>query len=422
MGFVKNPVKGMCDILPQDMRLRERALSLIKSAYSRYGFEGIETPVMESIDNLLSKQGGENEKLIFKVLKNGADLQRALERGGELAESGLRYDLTLPLARYYSNNTNNLASPFKALQIGSVFRADKPQKGRFRQFTQCDIDILGDESNFAEIELISATAGMLCTIFSEMGINDRKFKVHINDRRILLAIGRMAGFTEDEVSSALISLDKLDKIGFDGVRAELIENGYNEQSVDKYLGIYSNAEGQSVESFCAKIGEEYLDLAVAKSLNEIIECATASVPDTVELCFDPTLVRGMGYYTGPIFEVTTDGYGFSIAGGGRYDKMIGKFTGKDTCAVGFSIGFERIITILKDYLSDEAGKLRGEAIAYLIDKRAPLERKMEIYAEAQALRADGKTVTIVPMKKNLKFQIEELEKIGYTKFNKIYND
>ena len=179
MGFVKNPVKGMCDILPQDMRLRERALSLIKSAYSRYGFEGIETPVMESIDNLLSKQGGENEKLIFKVLKNGADLQRALERGGELAESGLRYDLTLPLARYYSNNANNLASPFKALQIGSVFRADKPQKGRFRQFTQCDIDILGDATPMAEIELLYA---YMCS-YKALGFKKLTFKV--NDRRAL---------------------------------------------------------------------------------------------------------------------------------------------------------------------------------------------------------------------------------------------
>lgn len=422
MGFVKNPVKGMCDILPSDMRLRERVLSLIKGAYTRYGFEQIETPVLESIENLLSKQGGENEKLIFKVMKNGAELQRALERGSDLSESGMRYDLTLPLARYYASNANSLISPFKALQIGSVFRADKPQKGRFRQFTQCDIDILGDESAFAEIELISATANMLCTIFSEMGLGERRFVIHINDRRILLAIGRLAGFSEDEVASALISLDKLDKIGFDGVESELVANGYDESAVKKYLEIYRSASGEGCVEFCRKIGDEFLDTAVPSALDEIIACVKQSVPSNIELCFDPTLVRGMGYYTGPIFEVTTEGYGFSIAGGGRYDKMIGKFTGKDTCAVGFSIGFERIITILKDFLSSEAGKLEGEAIAYLIDKNASLERKMQIYAEAQSLRAEGKIVTIAPMKKNLKFQIDELEKIGYSVFKKIYND
>ena len=418
MGFVKNPVKGMCDILPSDMRLRERVLALIKSAYTRYGFEQIETPVMESIENLLSKQGGENEKLIFKVLKNGAELQRALERGGDLAETGMRYDLTLPLARYYASNANSLISPFKSLQIGSVFRADKPQKGRFRQFTQCDIDILGDDSSFAEIELISATANMLCTIFDSFGLGERTFKVHINDRKILLAIGKMAGFDEDAMGSVLISLDKLDKIGFEGVESELIANGFDAEGVKKYLCVYKNAGNMSCAEFCASIGEQYLDSSVGEALAEIISCVGSSVPSRVELCFDPTLVRGMGYYTGPIFEVTTEGYGFSIAGGGRYDKMIGKFTGKDTCAVGFSIGFERIITILKDYLGDFA--LEGEAVAFLIDKGVSIERKMEIYAEAQRLRQSGIIVTIAPMKKNLKFQIEALEKMGYKKFEKIY--
>ena len=271
MKFIKTPVKGMCDMLPSDMRLREHVLSMIKKSYGQYGFMQIETPIVEHIENLTSKQGGDNEKLIFKVMKRGAELQRAIDKGdGEYADNGLRYDLTLPLARYYACNKEKLPSPFKALQMGNVYRADNPQKGRFRQFTQCDIDILGDESNLAEIELITATASMLTQIFAEIGITD--FTIHINDRRILGAVALCAGFAEEDVGSVLISLDKFDKIGLAGIEKELLENGYAQETVDKYLAVYRAVkEGISIDEFCAGIGEAYLPQDVRLYLAEIFE-------------------------------------------------------------------------------------------------------------------------------------------------------
>ena len=418
MKFIKTPVKGMCDMLPADMRLREHVLSMIKKTYATYGFMQIETPVMEHIENLTSKQGGDNEKLIFKVMKRGAELQRAIEKGdGEYADNGLRYDLTVPLARYYANNKEKLPAPFKAMQLGNVWRADNPQKGRFRQFTQCDIDILGDDSSLAEIELITATASMLSQIFSEIGVTD--FTVHINDRQILSAVALAAGFAEEDIGTVLISLDKFDKIGLDGIRAELLQNGYPEETVDKYLAVYRSVkEGVTIGEFCAAIPQEVLPARVGENLAEIIACVQPMLNPGVKIVFDPTLVRGMGYYTGPIFEVTIDGYNFSIAGGGRYDKMIGKFSGQNVAACGFSIGFERIVTILKDHMQD-AMKLQN-ASAYLIGNRVSRERKAEVIAKAMELRRAGETVTVLPMSKNVGHQIELLEAEGFTKFEKIY--
>ena len=418
MKFIKTPVKGMCDMLPADMRLREHVLSMIKTTYATYGFMQIETPVMEHIENLTSKQGGDNEKLIFKVMKRGAELQRAIEKGdGELADNGLRYDLTVPLARYYANNREKLPAPFKAMQLGNVWRADNPQKGRFRQFTQCDIDILGDDSSLAEIELITATASMLSQIFAEIGVTD--FTVHINDRQILSAVALAAGFAEEDIGSVLISLDKFDKIGLDGIRTDLLQNGYPEETVDKYLAVYRTVkEGVTIEEFCAAIPQEVLPARVGENLAEIIACVQPMLSQGVKIVFDPTLVRGMGYYTGPIFEVTIDGYNFAIAGGGRYDKMIGKFSGQNVAACGFSIGFERIVTILKDHMQG-AMKLQN-ASAYLIGNRVSRERKTEVIAKAMELRRAGETVTVLPMSKNVGHQIELLEAEGFTKFEKIY--
>ena len=418
MKFIKTPVKGMCDMLPSDMRLREHVLSMIKTTYATYGFMQIETPVMEHIENLTSKQGGDNEKLIFKVMKRGAELQRAIEKGdGELDDNGLRYDLTVPLARYYANHKEKLPAPFKAMQLGNVWRADNPQKGRFRQFTQCDIDILGDDSSLAEIELITATASMLSQIFAEIGVTD--FTVHINDRQILSAVALAAGFAEEDIGSVLISLDKFDKIGLDGIRTDLVQNGYPEETVDKYLAVYRSVkEGVTIGEFCAAIPQEVLPARVGENLAEIIACVQPMLSQGVKIVFDPTLVRGMGYYTGPIFEVTIDGYNFSIAGGGRYDKMIGKFSGQNVADCGFSIGFERIVTILKDHMQD-AMKLQN-ASAYLIGNRVSRERKAEVIAKAMELRRAGETVTVLPMSKNVGHQIELLEAEGFTKFEKIY--
>ena len=419
MKFIKTPVKGMCDMLPSDMRLRERILGMIKETYARYGFLEIETPVMEHIENLTSRQGGDNEKLIFKVMKRGADLKRALEaENGELADNGLRYDLTVPLARYYANNKEKLPTPFKALQIGNVWRADNPQKGRFRQFTQCDIDILGDETNLAEIELIGATADMLLKIFAQVGIQD--FTIHVNDRQILRGAALQAGFREEDIPSVLISLDKYDKIGLSGIRGELLENGYEAQAVDAYLAMYEEiSQNITCGEFCRNIEEKYLDPRVVEGLEEILACVKPM--GGVKVVFDPTLVRGMGYYTGPVFEVSIDGYGFSIAGGGRYDKMIGRFSGADVCASGFSIGFERILTILKDHMG-ESLKVPENSVAYLIDKKAPLEKKMEAFAQAKELRETGVIVSVQPMRKNVKRQVELLEAEGYREFRKVYGD
>ena len=419
MKFIKTPVKGMCDMLPSDMRLREHVLSMIKKSYGQYGFMQIETPIVEHIENLTSKQGGDNEKLIFKVMKRGADLQRAIDKGtGEYADNGLRYDLTVPLARYYACNKEKLPSPFKALQMGNVYRAENPKKGRFRQFTQCDIDILGDGSNLAEIELITATASMLSQIFAEIDVQG--FTIHVNDRRMLSAVALCAGFAEEDIGSVLISLDKFDKIGLEGIEKELLENGYAQETVDKYLAVYRAVkEGITIEEFCEGISEEFLPVAVKQNLADIIGCVAPVLADGVKIVFDPTLVRGMGYYTGPIFEITMDGYNFSIAGGGRYDKMIGKFSGQDVAASGFSIGFERIVTILKDHMQG-VYKLAGEPTAYLIGSRVSLERKAEVLATARALREQGAIVTVMPMAKNMKHQIGLLENEGYVKFEKIY--
>lgn len=419
MAFVKLPVKGMCDFLPEEKALREKLLKKIKENYATYGFEEIETPMMEHIENLCSKQGGDNEKLIFKVLKRGAELTRALEKGSELSDCGMRYDLTVPLARYYSSNMNNLASPFKALQVGPVWRADNPQKGRFRQFVQCDIDILGDATNFAEIELIGATTNMLTEILAGTGVGE--LIVHVNDRKILIAAALKSGFKEEDISSVLVSLDKLDKIGFDGVRSELISKEFAESVVDNYLNIYKTAiDGISCKEFCKKTLGDSIDNKVVENLQEIIACASKLVNMPAKVEFDPTLVRGMGYYTGPIFEISVANYNFSVAGGGRYDTMIGKFIGVETPAVGFSIGFERIVTILKDFEKGE-GILKPNSLVYLVDKNLSTSEKDKVFAEAKQKRAEGYTVLIQPMKKNMKFQIDALNKNGYNEILKIYH-
>ena len=419
MSFIKAPVKGMCDILPADMRLRQEVLQLIKRNYLRYGFMEIETPAMEHIENLCSNQGGDNEKLIFKVLKRGKALANVLveTQFNELADSGLRYDLTVPLARYYANNSERIPTPFKALQIGNVWRADKPQKGRFRQFTQCDIDVLGDNSNLAEIELIAATADTLSQIFENANISG--LTVHINDRRILRAVCKQVGFQAEDAASVLVSLDKLDKIGMEGVRKELLGNGHSEALVDRYLGFYTNNNKENCADFCQTIAAELLDRSVVNNIEEIILCVNKMLPRQVKVVFDPTLVRGMGYYTGTIFEITLDEYPFSIAGGGRYDEMIGRFSGVNICACGFSIGFERIITILKE-AQREPVQLGGNSLAILVQKDVSPEQKAAIFAQAQRLRERGRIVSIYPMKKNLNAQFNRLEEEGFTEFQKVY--
>ena len=421
MTFSKKPVKGMTDFLPEDMQLRNSVLAEIRRTYAQFGFAQIETPVMEHIGNLTSKQGGDNEKLIFKVQKRGAALARAWESGDRdaLVDNGLRYDLTVPLARFYANNKEQLPNPFRALQVGPVWRADQPAKGRFRQFVQCDIDVLGDATNLAEIELICATSKALTRVLGRAGI--REFTVHVNDRRILCAAAMKAGCADPEIGGMLVTLDKLDKIGFDGVLNELLENGTDPAVANSYLDLFKGDICEdSCKQFCDSIDPEGLADAVA-NLDEIISATRALTDDGVSVVFDPTLVRGMGYYTGPIFEVTVDNFNISIAGGGRYDEMIGKFSGEDVCACGFSIGFERIIAVLRDAGVTGEDEAR-DAVAFLVDVKADAARRLEVLQQAQALRDEGRDVAVLPMRKNIKRQIQTLEAQGFSQFEKVYAD
>ena len=322
MALSKKPVNGMKDILPREMEIRDYVTNVIKTTYREFGFTPIETPCMENIANLSNKQGGENEKLIFKVLKRGEKLHLdTAKEENDVVDFGMRYDLTVPLCRFYSNNANDLPSPFKALQIGNVWRADRPQRGRYRQFTQCDIDILGEPSNMAEIELILATT----TTLGRLGFSG--FEIRINERRILKAMAAYSGFEEKDYDSIFITLDKMDKIGIEGVLAELLENGYAKESVDKYLGLfYALADKKNVAEGVGFLQETlggYLDEEISGNLREIAQTVEAAKAADFALVFDPTLVRGMSYYTGTIFEIAIPEFGGSCGGGGRYDEMIG---------------------------------------------------------------------------------------------------
>lgn len=416
MALNKKPVTGMKDVLPAEMQIRDYVMSVIKENYRKFGFTPIETPCVESIENLSSKQGGENEKLIFKILKRGDKLNLSTAQSeADLVDGGLRYDLTLPLARYYANNAAVLPKPFKALQMGSVWRADRPQKGRFRQFVQCDIDILGEPSNLAEIELILATT----TTLGKLGFSG--FKVRINERRILKAMAVYAGFAEDELDNVYIILDKMDKIGKDGVKEDLIANGFDTDKVEKYMALFDGIK--TAADGIAYLGEtlaDCLDPDVIKSLSEIKESVSSTVDTDFEIVFDPTLVRGMSYYTGTIFEIEMPQFGSSVAGGGRYDRMVGRFTGQDTPACGFSIGFERIITILMDenfQIPDQAQK-----VAYLVEKGIATEDLCRVIAKAQQERANGRQVLVVRMNKNKKFQKQQLMEEGYEEFEDFYRN
>lgn len=417
MALTKKPVTGMKDILPAEMQIRDYVMNQIKDTYRSFGFSSLETPCVEHIGNLTSKQGGDNEKLIFKILKRGEKLNlETAETEADVVDGGLRYDLTLPLARYYSNNTAQLPTPFKALQMGPVWRADRPQKGRFRQFVQCDIDILGDATSLAEIELILATTTALGRICPH-----NSFTVRINDRNILKGMAAHCGFPEDSYDQVFIILDKMDKIGYEGVEKELIEAGYPADHVKKYLGLFSSVtnDGAGVR----KLGEllsDSMSAEVSEGLANIIDTVERVAVADFNISFDPTLVRGMSYYTGTIFEVQMEGFGGSVAGGGRYDQMIGKFIGMETPACGFSIGFERIVTILmdRDFQVPQAGSKK----AYLFEKGVDGKTLSDVIQAATEEREQGVQVLVVQMNKNKKFQKEQLQKEGYTEFTEFYKE
>ena len=418
MALSKKPVNGMKDILPAEMEIRDYVTSVIKDTYRSFGFTPIETPCMENIANLSNKQGGENEKLIFKVLKRGEKLNlETAKEEADVVDFGMRYDLTVPLSRFYANHANDLPTPFKALQIGSVWRADRPQRGRYRQFTQCDIDILGEPSNLAEIELITATT----TTIGRLGF--KNFEIRINERRILKAMAAYSGFEEKDYDSIFITLDKMDKIGLEGVAAELEEEGYAKESIDKYLELFELLKdrkdvAEGVAFLKDKLGD-FLDQEVADSLTELATAVNATKNAEFTLVFDPTLVRGMSYYTGTIFEIAMPELGAACGGGGRYDKMIGKFTGNDVPACGFSIGFERIILLLME--SGFKIPERPKRVAYLVEKKYPAEKLVDVMKQAKEARENGQQVLVVRMNKNKKFQKEQLSKEGYEEFEEFFN-
>lgn len=332
-----NSVKGTNDYLPKEVALRDYLQDVILKTYKDSGFERISTPAIEDIENLDKSDGGENLNLIFKIMKRGDKLASAIASGDEheLADMGLRYDLTLPLSRYYANNKNELPLPMKCIQMDRVYRAERPQKGRLREFVQCDIDIIGSSSITCEIELIQTTANALLNI----GMKD--FTVKLNDRRILRAMLMQMGFAEESLDSVCITFDKLDKIGVEGIKAELLEKEEPEAAVNALCEVLSGG-ALSLD----KVEEILPGNEAVLSLKNILTTATELAAGRYGIRFDLSLVRGQGYYTGTVFEVESNEFRGAIAGGGRYDNLIGKFTGEKVPAVGFSIGFERIFGIL----------------------------------------------------------------------------
>lgn len=416
MALSKKPVTGMKDILPEEMKIRNYVQKVIQDTYSEFGFTQIETPCMENVNNLSNKQGGENEKLIFKILKRGEKLNlETAKEDMDVVDNGLRYDLTVPLVRFYSNNANDLPSPFKALQMGNVWRADRPQRGRYRQFMQCDIDILGEPSNLAEIELILATTTTLGRL------NFKKFQIRINERRILKAMAAYSGFAEESYDLVFIILDKMDKIGLDGVNEELLKEGFAEESVEKYISLFDGIEkADNPIAYLAETLKGFLEEDVEKNLSEIIDSVSATKNADFEIVFDPTLVRGMSYYTGTIFEIAIPEFGGSCGGGGRYDKMVGKFTGNDVPACGFSIGFERIVLLLLESgfkVPDEQ-----EKVVYLIEKGVEGAALCDVISQAQEERKKGVSVLVTRMNKNKKFQKQKLNEQGYENFKEFYKN
>jgi histidyl-tRNA synthetase len=397
----------MRDVLPDEVALRDWAMAQILTIYRRHGFVRIETPAVESLRLLLRSDGGENEKLIYKILKRGEKLATA---GGteDLADLGLRFDLTVPLVRYYAHNLANLPQPLKAIQIGPVWRAERPQKDRYRQFTQCDIDILGVASELAEIELILATSEAL----TALGLKD--LVVRLNDRQVLAGMTAHCGFDPARTGSVFIALDKLDKIGREGVARELKEAGHPADAVDRLLATL--ASSTTPGALRALLGPR-VDAAVWRGLDRILDTVETQAAGRFRLRFDPTLVRGMGYYTGPIFEVQHGGGTSSIAGGGRYDRMVGKFIARDVPATGFSIGFERVISILLERGS--ALEAEGERVALVFDEEESLGPALAL---ARDLREQGKAVLLEAKGKRLGKQLQDLEARGYRRIGVVAAD
>ena len=397
----------MRDVLPDEVALRDWAMAQILAVYRRHGFVRIETPAVESLRLLLRSDGGENEKLIFKILKRGEKLQAA-GRPEDMADLGLRFDLTVPLVRYYAHNHPRLPQPLKAIQIGPVWRAERPQQGRYRQFTQCDIDVLGVESEVAEIELILATTEALAAL----GLKD--LTVRLNDRRLLGAMVAHCGFDPARAGSVFIALDKLDKIGRDEVAAELREAGHPADAAGRLLELLGAVATPA--ALQALLGAR-AEAGVWRGLQRILDTVAGQAAGRFRIVFDATLVRGMGYYTGPIFEIQHGDATSSIAGGGRYDRMVGKFIGRDVPATGFSIGFERVIGILMERGSSPEGD--GLRVALVFDDTMDLAPVLGL---ARDLREQGRHVLLETRGKRLGKQLQDLEARGFRRIGVVGAD
>lgn len=407
MSASATPARGMRDLLPREVEMRDAVTATILNCYQGYGFTRIETPALERIELLTSGEGGENEKMIYKVLKRGEklDLSRPDVREEDLVDLGLRYDLTVPLARYYANNVAKLPAPFKAIQVGPVWRAERPQAGRYRQFIQCDIDILGEATELAEIELVSATADAI----TALGFTG--FTIRINDRQILIGLAGACGFAPEDYGSVFITVDKLDKIGLDGVRSELESKGFATDPIQRMMTALAGFSADRGDFAATRAAlPDGVPAEPLNRLERIIRVVGSQARERFTLVFDPTLVRGMGYYTGTIFEIEAPGYSGSIAGGGRYDKMVGKLLGRDVPACGFSIGFERLMQILEE--RGYAPPMSSQRLALLYDAEA--DDLAAVLAAGAALREQGYIVNMLPRQKKMRRQLDELAAQGYT--------
>ncbi|MGN0589687.1 MAG: histidine--tRNA ligase [Ruminiclostridium sp.] len=396
------PQKGMQDYLPEAAAQRDRLMQIILDTYTQSGFTRIYTPAIESAENLDKSDGGDNLNLIFRIMKRGDKLSSALAKNPvdekEICDLGLRYDLTLPLSRYYANNKNNLPNPFKCIQIDRVYRAERPQRGRLREFVQCDIDILGSDSICNEIELISVTGKAL----TKIGIGE--FTVRVNDRRVLRNSLLTMGFPEEALDTVSVTFDKLDKIGVEGVAKELSEKEMPESAITALTKLLEKGRLTltDMEEYCSEEAKEVLN-----KLRTIIETAD-KLSDGYNVEFDPSLVRGQGYYTGTVFEVASKQFGGTVAGGGRYDNLIGRFTGDNVPAVGFSIGFERIFSIVTENEIVLSGKRKKTAILYKEeDILEAIKKSSELEGESDV------TLILVTNPKKIDKQYSRAKEQGY---------
>lgn len=411
MKFSTSPVRGTVDYMPTEMEVRTYAESIILKTYQENGFLQIKTPILENLDLLTSGDSGDNQKLMFKTVKRGDKLDLAKQNltEADIVEEGLRYDLTVPLVRFFSNNKEKLPYPFKAIQIDEAFRAERPQRGRVRQFTQCDIDILGDSSPIAEIELLTAGA----SAYKNLGFENLTFK--INDRRILNQIITISGFDISNVPEICVSLDKFDKIGIDGVCEELNKKGFDEEKVNKLINVFKNLKNCNSNNECFEVLTQIgIDESVISSIKNIIDTTQKYVSENYKIVYDASIIRGQGYYTGTVFEVYDDDFGRAIGGGGRYDKMVEKFLNVPTPAVGFSIGFYSVVMLM----IEKQKFVTSNKLALVYNKDSLTD---DIMTSKQKLINDGYDVSAFLFPKNFNNFAARLKQNGYNKIVKIQN-